>query len=190
MILVVPTGNVVMAGNVEEEAYQQHIKAKILAHEEKNRDKEKAKLKTIHAITADLQAVKLYPSLNASALYFKAKLAVHNFAIYNLGTDEVDCYWFDETACDLKATKYASFFADYLKKLLEKDPKYVVIWSDGCTAQKRNSVLANTLLMLAKEKNVTITQKYLEKGHTQMEVDAVHSVVERKLKNTEIFLPS
>lgn len=49
---------------------------------------------------------------------------------------------------------------------------------------------SNTLLLLAMEKNVTITQKYLEKGHTQMEVDSVHSVIERKLKNVEIFLPS
>ncbi|CAH2088773.1 unnamed protein product [Euphydryas editha] len=39
-------------------------------------------------------------------------------------------------------------------------------------------------------RNVVITQKYLEKGHTQMEVDSVHSVIERKLKNREIFLPS
>lgn len=132
----------------------------------------------------------LCPSLNASALYFKTKLAIHNFSIYNLGTDEVDCYWFDETTCELKATTYASFFVDYLTKLLDKDPKDVVIWTDGCTAQNRNSVLANTLLALAKEKNVTITHKYLEKGHTQMEVDSVHSVIQRKLKNTEIFLPS
>ncbi|CAH2095416.1 unnamed protein product [Euphydryas editha] len=40
------------------------------------------------------------------------------------------------------------------------------------------------------DKNITITQKYLERGHTQMEVDSVHSLIERKLKNIEIFLPS
>ena len=40
------------------------------------------------------------------------------------------------------------------------------------------------------QKKVVITQKFLEKGHTQMEVDSVHSVVERKLKHLEIFLPS
>ena len=34
-----------------------------------------------------------------------------------------------------------------------------------------------------------ITQKYLEPGHTQMEVDSVHSVIERAKKGTEVFVP-
>lgn len=118
------------AGNIEEGAYQQHVEAKNLAREENKRDKERAKLNIIHAITADLQAVKLCPSLNASALYFKTKLVVHNFTVYDFGTDHVDCYWFDETACDLKAATYASFYADYITKLLERDPKDIIIWSD------------------------------------------------------------
>ncbi|CAG9782476.1 unnamed protein product [Diatraea saccharalis] len=40
------------------------------------------------------------------------------------------------------------------------------------------------------EHNVTITQKYLKPGHTQMECDSVHAAIERKLKNREIHLPS
>lgn len=160
------------------------------ARAEKNRDKEAAQKGIIHALTADLQAVKLCPVLNASALYFKTKLAVHNFSVYNLGNNDVTCYWFDETVCDLKATTYASFFEDYVTKLINDSPKDVIIYTDGCTAQNRNNNVSNTLLRLAMLKNVVITQKYLEKGHTQMEVDSVHSLIERKLKNREIFLPS
>lgn len=178
------------AGNMSDEQYIKHIELKDLARTEKALDKEAAQKGTIHVLTADLQAVKLCPSLNASALYFKTKLAVHNYTIYNLGTNEVACYWFDETACDLKATTYASFLIDHLTKLLENDPKDVVLFTDGCTAQNRNNVVSNALLRLAMAKNIVITQKYLEKGHTQMEVDSVHSVIERKLKNREIFLPS
>ncbi|CAB3252726.1 unnamed protein product [Arctia plantaginis] len=57
----------------------------------------------------------------------------------------------------------------------------------GCTAQNRNNGVSNALLHLAMARNVVITQKYLEKGHTKMEVDSVHSVIERKLKNRNIF---
>ncbi|KAL4716227.1 hypothetical protein ACJJTC_004721 [Scirpophaga incertulas] len=178
------------AGNISDETYQRHIELKNMARAEKNKDKEEAQAGLIHALTADLQAVKMCPFLNASALYFKTKLAVHNFSLYNLGNSRVTCYWFDETVCDLKATTYASFFIDYLTKLLENNPKDVVIYTDGCTAQNRNNVVSNALLRLAMIKNITITQKYLEKGHTQMEVDSVHSVIERKLKNREIYLPS
>lgn len=64
------------------------------------------------------------------------------------------------------------------------------MYSDGCTYQNRNNVLSNALLNLSKKNNVTITQKFLEPGHTQMECDSVHSAIERKLKNREIHLPS
>ncbi|RVE41537.1 hypothetical protein evm_013814 [Chilo suppressalis] len=166
--------------NVREEDYQRHIQLKNLARSEKTNDKELAKCGKIHTLTADLQAVKLCPSLSASALYFKTKLAVHNFTVYNLGTNEVTCYWFDETACDLKATTYASFFVDYLRNLLSENLKDVVIWTDGCTAQNRNAVVSNALLRLAMDKNVTITQKYLEKGHTQMEYASLTKEARKK----------
>lgn len=177
-------------GNISEEDYQMHISRKNLARNEKSQDKERAKKGEIHVFTADLQAVKLCPHLKASALYFKTKLAVHNFTVYNLGNDDVVCYWFDETAADLKASTYATFYVNYLKRILNENPKDVVIYSDGCTSQNRNVVVSNAILRLAMDKNVVITQKFLEKGHTQMEVDSVHSVIERKLKNRELFLPS
>lgn len=41
---------------------------------------------------------------------------------------------------------------------------------------------------LSKEEQVTIEQKYLTKGHTQMECDGDHSTIETKLKNTRHFL--
>ena len=37
---------------------------------------------------------------------------------------------------------------------------------------------------------MTINQKYLECGHTQTEVDSVHSVImEQAKKGTEVFIP-
>lgn len=61
----------------------------------------------------------------------------------------------------------------------ENDPKEMIIYTDGCTAQNRNHVAHNALLRLTVKYNVTITV-----------VDLVHSVIERKLKNCEIHLPS
>ena len=53
-----------------------------------------------------------------------------------------------------------------------------------------NVTLSNALIMLAKEKGVAITHNYLEKGHSHMECDSVHSVIERKKKNRDIFVPA
>lgn len=40
------------------------------------------------------------------------------------------------------------------------------------------------------EKKITITQKYLVPGHTQMECDSMHSCIERKLRNREVYSPA
>ncbi|GFY43680.1 hypothetical protein TNIN_153101 [Trichonephila inaurata madagascariensis] len=35
------------------------------------------------------------------------------------------------------------------------------------------------------QNKITITQKFLEKGHKQMECDSMHSVIERALRHTQ-----
>lgn len=66
----------------------------------------------------------------------------------------------------------------------------IIIWSDGCTNQNRNKILSNALLDYSQKTNKVVMQKYLEKGHTQMEVDSVHSVIERALKGKAIYHPN
>ena len=139
-------------GNITEQEYQQHVSRKDLARKEKALDKIAAKNGTIHVITANLQAVKLCSYLTASALYFKTKLMVHSFTIYNLGTNKVKCYWFDKTTTDLKPSTYASFFVDYLNKIIDESPKDVIVFTDGCTSQNRNAIVSNALLQLAMQK--------------------------------------
>ena len=63
------------------------------------------------------------------------------------------------------------------------------MYSDGCTYHNRNVTIASALLDLAVRKQITITQKTLEKGHTQMECDSVHGTIERGLRNKLIYVP-
>ncbi|KAJ8891765.1 hypothetical protein PR048_004318 [Dryococelus australis] len=51
----------------------------------------------------------------------------------------------------------------------QESPRVIIIWTNGCDYQNRNKVLSNALLNLPTEKNFSIHQKYLLKGHTQME---------------------
>lgn len=175
--------------NLTEEKWQKHQHQKDRARAEKVNDKEESLRGVKHVVTMDLQAVKVCPSIMASAVYFKTKLCVHNFTVYNLATRQCTCYWFDETQADLQASTFASFVVDYIRRHLS-DGKPIILYSDGCTYQNRNSVMSNALLNLAQELNIIIEQKYLVKGHTQMECDSVHATIERKLRNKKIFLPS
>lgn len=177
-------------GNVTEFDYQAHLIRKDNARAEKARDKLEASEGKCIVLTVDLQAVKVCPFVTASAVYYKTKLALHNYSVYDLTTHHVMCYWFTEVDADLTASTYASLLTDYLVKYCIPKRLPIIVYSDGCTGQNRNNVLSNALLNFSMQHNVTIIQKYLEVGHTQMEGDSVHSAIERKLKNRLIHLPS
>lgn len=177
-------------GNITTSDYEQHIRRKNRARQEKETDKKKATSGEFILLCMDLESVKVCPYLTASALYFKTKLTCHNFTMYDLVTHQASCYWFDETCADLTASTFTSFVSDYIVRYCLTKGLHIVIYSDGCTYQNRNNIMANGLLNISIEHGVTITQKYLEPGHTQMECDAVHAAIERKLKNREIHLPS
>lgn len=177
-------------GNVSEEQWKNHIDKKEKVRKEKENDIIEAKENRCILLTMDLQAVKVAPYLNATSIYFKTKLSCHNFTIYNVGNHDVACYWFTEIDTNLNASTFVSCLLDYITKNCLPFNLPIIVYSDGCTFQNRNVVLANALLNYSTVHNITIIQKYLEKGHTQMEVDSVHSCIERKLKNRKIHLPS
>lgn len=175
--------------NIDKEEYEIHLAKKERARQEKTQDKELAKQGQVYTFCMDMQAVKICPVVNASAIYYKTKLSVHNFTLYDMNTHVCRNYWFNESEGDLSASTFASCVIDFIKdKCTQKIP--IILYSDGCSYQNRNAILSNALLNYSIKNEITIHQKYLEKGHTQMECDAVHSLVERKLQKRIIELPS
>jgi len=169
-------------GNISEAAHQEHLNRKEEARQSKETDKKKAEDGECHAITMDVQAVQLVPQLQASALYFPQKLAVHNFIFYNLSTNDVVCYVWHEGEGELNGNVFAPCIVDYLVNEVGCTND-IILYSNGCANKNCNVTLSNALLTLANERGVTITHNYLEKGHTQMECDSVYSVIERRKKN-------
>lgn len=180
--------------HIEEADYQAHQRKKTEAREQKAKDKEMAVSNPgqVLALTLDMQAVKLAPFLRCTSIYFKKKLCVHNYTLFDLRSKDVYCFLWDETQASLDATNIASILYKFLDTYIEEHPKLekIILISDGCGYQNRNTVLSNALLHLAITRKVMIVQNYLEKGHTQMEVDSAHSLIERKLKNKDIYLPT
>ena len=73
----------VQNGNLSKEAYDYHILLKHETRNEKNEDKASAtEKKSIWSM--DLQAVLLCPRSNASSLFYKTKLRVHNFTLFTI----------------------------------------------------------------------------------------------------------
>lgn len=180
-------------GNLTDVAYSEHCQKKEKARSEKYKDKEDAiSDQTKLVYTMDLEAVMLCPLLKASALYYKTKLAVHNFTLFNLADKTATCYVWHEGEGGLVASVFATLIVKFLENelALHNDVTQVTLFSDGCTYQNRNAIVSNAILQLAVKNRVTIYQKFLEKGHTQMECDSMHSTIERQLRKRDIQVPS
>lgn len=177
------------AGNLSQEEYTLHQEKKKEAREAKTKDKESNN----KVYCMDLQSVLLSPKSNVSSLYFRTKLIVHNFTIYDMKTKDAYCYIWHESAGGVSSNDYSSIICSFLKEFVIETlnpDQHIIIYSDGCTSQNRNSNLSNALLNVAMYYKVTIEQKFLEKGHTQMEADSIHSTIEQRLRRTNINVPA
>ncbi|KAK3758232.1 hypothetical protein RRG08_061079 [Elysia crispata] len=166
---------------------------KNLAREKKEKDKDDAKDDNSKSVwTMDLQAVHLSPKTNASSAYYKTKVQVHNMTYFNLGTKEGFCYTWDECNGNLSSEMFAYIHYIHFENYVKANPgkKHYIIWSDNCCHQNKNVTVANLLYHLARKYNVTIDQKFLVTGHTQMECDSMHSTIERNIQMIDIFTPT
>lgn len=58
--------------------------------------------------TMDLQSVLLCPKSNVSSLYYKTKLIVHNFTVYDLKRKNGFCFLWNETEGGLSSNEFSS----------------------------------------------------------------------------------
>ena len=124
-------------------------------------------------------------SLAESCLYYKRRLNTYNFTIFDLSTHAGHCYVWNETIASRGACEIASCLFSYVSKTGNKN---LIMYSDNCCAQNKNRYFVIILwYCLQKFKMVSITQKYLEKGHTFNEGDSIHSTVERASKYCKIY---
>lgn len=170
-----------------QEKYDAHQKRKRDARLEKENDENRP---NTLVFTMDMQGVLLSPYLKASSLYYKMKLCVHNFTIFHKRSKDVSCYLWHEGEGGITSNEITSIITNFIEGLNLEGIEEIIFWSDGCGYQNRNVHLTNALLLLSQKLNITITQKYLEKGHTQMECDSIHAHIERKLKNKSIHSPA
>lgn len=82
--------------HVDEFAHARHIKKKHRAQQDKILDKQSTIYEKCKFITVDLQALLLCLMLKVSAIYYRTKLCVHNFTIFELSSYDVVCYVWHE----------------------------------------------------------------------------------------------
>lgn len=178
-------------GSIDEDTHSKHMERKKAAQEEKERDKAKAKEDvTRHTATFDLEQVLSTPSNSTSTIFYKRKLSVYNLSIYSCGTGSGTCILWNESEGMRGANEIGTCMYIYLKSLAPTVDQ-ASLYSDNCGGQNKNKIFAVALMLALNDIGhlKTIDHKFLERGHTHMEVDSVHAAVEHAKKNVPVLVP-
>ncbi len=172
-------------------AFMEHLERKINIREMKENDKKLAENNpTMIYATFDLQTVLVLPFCQDSQVYYKRKLSLFNYTIFD-STQEVICNVYDECQGRKSSTEISSCLYDYMASL-GADVKQVIFYCDTCSGQNRNQYVLSVLLYAVNHiKNIEIIDlKFMESGHSFMECDSIHSRIEKCRKNLRIFSPT
>ena len=170
-------------------ALQEHLRQKDRAQDEKRRDKAVAAHdESCLLATFDMQSVLQLPVSEVGVLYYKRKLVLHNFTVYdNTAPHKAHCYLWTETDGKRGANEIGSCLLRYLQSLNEC-VKHVTFFSDSCSGQNRNQFVCALLLYAVTVLPIdVIDHKFLVPGHTMMECDSMHSSIEYARKHLSLY---
>lgn len=169
--------------------YKEHLRRKDQAQEAKAADKERAKNdNSFMSVSFDLQSVLQIPSSEVSLMYYKRKLTMYNLTIYEAAApNRAFCFCWTEVNGKKGSCEIGTCLLKYIKKL-PANIKYLSLFSDTCGGQNRNLQISALLLYVVQNSHLeAIEQKFLESGHSFMEVDSMHSAIERQKKFVSVF---
>lgn len=157
-------------------------------YKNKQEDKMRSRLEDSkeRVCTIDLQKCLPTPCLTNAQSFYKLKLWTLNFTVCDMTVGQTHCMVWNESTGKRGSNEIASGLLKYLSTL-PQDVQEVTFWSDNCAGQNRNvNILFFYTYVLHKFTHLkTVNHKFLLKGHTHMEVDVAHSVIEHKRRHTK-----
>lgn len=179
-----------------QEEYDDHTKNETLAQTMRLADQEVAKRsgsKNLAVACFDFEKTLICPKAKESVFYYRRKLSVSNFTIVRVGkANEERCYVWDETTARKGANEVASCFMHFCDEKIAEGVTEFRIYCDNCWGQNKNRAVTSCLALLVgryKDKNIRITLRFLEKGHSYNAADTTHSVIEAKTRKANIYIP-
>ncbi|XP_034245116.1 uncharacterized protein LOC117647474 [Thrips palmi] len=138
----------------------------------------------------DLQKVLICPRSEVSAFFYRNKLSMYNFTIYDTRLHEGHCNLWTEVDARKGSNEVGTCVLKFIETKVSEGIKEFIFESDGPTSQNRNRMVFNMYLTAAAKFEIKITHRFLESGHSYSEADSMHALIEKEAKIVqEIFSP-
>lgn len=138
-------------------------------------------------ICFDFKKVLVTPKTEASCMYYKRKLSVYNFTIYEVGSHQGVCYVWSEHEANRGSCEVASCLLHFIEKRVNEGIVNFTCYADNCAGQNKNKMVFVMLAYASVKFNVNIKLTFLETGHTQNEGDAVHATIEQYARKRKVY---
>ncbi|KAK9752739.1 hypothetical protein QE152_g3935 [Popillia japonica] len=155
----------------------------------KNNDKSLTKSDpTKQTICFDLQQCLPTPDLQSGESFYKRVLWTFDLTIHDCDDSQAYCYLWHETLAKRGGNEIGSCLYKFLTKNLTKNVSHIIMYSDSCAGQNKNSFISAACFVALQNTPAleTIDHKFLLPGHTHMECDSDHSLIERHKKKSQI----
>jgi len=171
--------------------YDCHLADTVNRYKLKSEDKKKSRHNLLQekVIMIDLQKCLPTPDLHNSQSFYHLKLWTYNLTIHDATCEKSFCMMWDESVAGRGGNEVASCLIKWIEHNISDEVQEITIWSDNCPSQNRNILMIMCYFFILRIKpNVTaVNHKFLARGHTHLEADTVHSIIERERKKLPQF---
>lgn len=174
-----------------QDQYDKHLDEASKRYKLKKADKEQSfQNSSLKVVMVDLEKCLPTPVLTNAQSFYSLKLWTFNYTIHDATDKDTYCCLWDESIAGRGVNEMASCLVRWIESLnISPDLKKIIIWSDNCPSQNRNigMVMCYFYILNKFPQLEEIEHKYLLRGHTHLEADSDHSLVERYWRKESQF---
>ena len=140
-------------------------------------------------LSIDMQQVLPVPTLTHSNMFYCRQLSCYNLGIHISDDDTAHMCMWDESMASRGSSEVAScLFKIFNLGILKR--KKLIIWSDNCTGQNKNSTVVLLMMFLV---NLgwfqEIVHKFLVSGHSFLSCDRDFAIIEKRRRVSKALVP-